>query len=77
MPDADYRASRRAGAATAWSAKGCVVSDVVGQADTVDELVALLCKFPGDTKVRARSLSHEWPVVVERHQLCVTVDMGS
>jgi hypothetical protein len=50
------------------------MATTVGEASTVQELIDILKKFPPDKPVRARTLSHEWPVTVQEHAMCLTVD---
>lgn len=52
------------------------MSASVGTAKTVGELIEILQRYPADFPVRSRSLSHEWPVEVEKHERCLTIDMG-
>jgi hypothetical protein len=48
----------------------------VGTANTVAELIAILEKEPPETPVRTASLSHTWPVAVERHERCILLSFG-
>lgn len=51
------------------------MSELVGTANTVAELIALLQEFPEDKPVRLASLSHTWPVEVHEHERCIMLEM--
>lgn len=46
----------------------------VGTALSVKELIEILATFPPELPVRVRTISHEWPVSVYKHELCLTLE---
>lgn len=50
------------------------MAEYKGTAKTVGELITILTSFPKDKPVRVLTMSHEWPVEVREHQLCITLE---